>query len=43
MAAFQRRVNDALGDLMYKCVMPYVDDLIIMSETWEEHWNIFGW
>jgi hypothetical protein len=37
MPKFQRRVNEALGDLMYKCVMLCVDDLIIMLSTWEEH------
>jgi len=36
-AIFQNRVDRALGDLKWKCCMPYIDDIIIFSKTEEEH------
>jgi hypothetical protein len=36
-SAFQRAMDKVLGELKWKCVMCYVDDLIIYSETLEEH------
>jgi hypothetical protein len=34
---FQNRVDRALGDLKWKCCMPYIDDIIIYSKTIDEH------
>jgi hypothetical protein len=36
-ASFQRMMERILGPLRNKCVMVYVDDLIIYSDTWEQH------
>lgn len=36
-SAFQRAMDQVLGDLKWKSVMCYVDDLIIFSKTIEEH------
>lgn len=36
-SAFQRAMDQVLGELKWKCVMCYVDDLIIFSETLEDH------
>lgn len=36
-SAFQRAMDQVLGALKWKCVMCYVDDLIIYSNTLEEH------
>jgi len=34
---FQRAVNEALGKMLWKTAMPYVDDIIIFSDTFKEH------
>ena len=34
-ATFQRLMNMCLKDL--ECVEVYVDDIVILSDTWEEH------
>ncbi len=35
--AFQRKMDKVLGNLKWKSVMCYIDDLIIYSKTFEEH------
>jgi predicted aspartyl protease len=37
-SVFCRLVDTILGDIKYKYVFPYVDDLCIYSNTIEEHW-----
>lgn len=39
-SAFQRVMDRVLGELKWKCVMYYIDDLIIYSKTIEEHEHI---
>ena len=36
-ALFQRAVNETLGDMMWKSAMPYIDDIIIVSESFKQH------
>ena len=36
-AVFQRTMAHILKDLMWKCCMVYVDDIVVFSTTWEEH------
>jgi len=36
-AVFQRVMEDVLGDMLHKTAMVYIDDIIIFSETEEEH------
>ncbi|KAJ8519009.1 hypothetical protein ONZ45_g4010 [Pleurotus djamor] len=36
-AAFQRFMNDIFGDLIDKCVIVYLDDILIYSDSLEEH------
>lgn len=36
-ATFQRLMDSLLGDLLWKKVMVYLDDIIVFTETWEEH------
>jgi len=36
-ATFQRLMNTALGDILWKFVMDYIDDISVYSKTWEEH------
>ena len=36
-ATFQRLMDTLLGDLLYKTVMVYLDDIVIYTKTWEEH------
>ena len=36
-AIFQRAVYEVLGDMMWKNVMPYIDDVIIYSKSFKEH------
>ena len=36
-AIFQRAVNETLGEMMWKSAMPYIDDVIIFSKTFNEH------
>ena len=37
VAAFQRFINDILGDLLDKCIMVYLDDILIYSDNLKEH------
>ena len=36
-ATFQRLMDSLLGDMLWKTVMAYLDDIIVFTETWEEH------
>src|SRR5436189_3403049 len=36
-ATFQRLMNTALEDILWKFVMDYIDDISVYSKTWEEH------
>ena len=36
-AAFQRFMNDILGDLLDKCIVVYLDDILIYSNNLKEH------
>ena len=36
-ATFQRLMNTALGDILWKFVMDYIDDISVYSKTWEEY------
>ena len=36
-ATFQNQINDTLRDLLNKSVIGYLDDILIYSNTWEEH------
>ena len=38
-ATFQRFVENCLGDYHNKFAIPYLDDLLIFSNTFEEHLN----
>jgi len=36
-AVFNRTMNKALAGLLRKCCMVFVDDIVVYSETWEQH------
>ncbi len=36
-AAFQRFINDVLGDLLDVCTMGYIDDILVYSDSLELH------
>ena len=36
-AVFQRFMNDILGDLLDKCIMVYLDDILVYSNNLKEH------
>jgi len=36
-AAFQRFINDVLGDLLDQCTVAYIDDILIYSDSLAEH------
>jgi hypothetical protein len=36
-AAFQRQMDTVLGNMRFKFCIPYIDDIIIFSQTFEEH------
>ena len=36
-AAFQRQMDTVLGNMRFKFCIPYIDDIIIYSQTFEEH------
>src|SRR5260221_2459774 len=38
-AAFQRFINEVLGDLMDVCMVGYLDDILVYSDSLEDHWN----
>src|SRR5258708_1852071 len=39
LAAFQRFINEVLGDLMDVCMVGYLDDILVYSDSLEDHWN----
>ena len=40
-AAFQRFMNDIFGDLLNVCMLVYLDDILIYSDSEEEHiWHV---
>jgi len=36
-SAFQRFMTDIFSDLMYRGVIVFIDDILVYSETWEDH------
>ena len=36
-AVFNRTMNRALSGLLRKCCMVFVDDIIVYSDSWEQH------
>ncbi len=38
-AAFQRFINEVLGDLMDVCMVGYLDDILVYSDSLEDHRN----
>src|SRR5258707_14093251 len=38
-AAFQRFINEVLGDLMDVCTVGYLDDILVYSDSLEDHQN----
>ena len=39
--AFQRFMNDIFGDLLNVCMLVYLDDILIYSDSEEEHiWHV---
>lgn len=36
-AEFQRAMNETLGDLVFRCCLVYIDDIIIYSKSFGEH------
>ena len=34
---FQQLINTALGDILWKFVIDYIDDINVYSKTWKEH------
>jgi len=38
-AAFQRFINEVLGDLMDICTVGYLDDILVYSDSLEDHWD----
>src|SRR5258708_23221653 len=38
-AAFQRFINEVLGDMLDVCMVGYLDDILIYSDSLEDHWN----
>src|SRR5258708_22144038 len=38
-AAFQRFINEVLGDLMDVCTVGYLDDILVYSDSLEDHWH----
>ena len=41
-ATFQRLMNKALGPLLWRGVVVYLDDIIVHTETWEHHLELLG-
>ncbi len=39
LAAFQRFINEVLGDLMDVCTVGYLDDILVYSDSLEDHQN----
>ena len=46
-ATFQHVMNQTFQDLLYKCVMVYLDDILVFSDSVEQHladlWKVFEW
>ena len=38
-AAFQHFINDVLGNLLEVCAIGYLDDILVYSDSLEEHWG----
>ena len=38
-AAFQRFINEVLGDMLDVCTVGYLDDILIYLDSLEDHWN----
>src|SRR5258708_16992492 len=38
-ASFQRFINEVLGDLMDVCMVGYLDDILVYSDSLEDHQN----
>src|SRR6266481_3712979 len=38
-AAFQRFINEVLGDLMDICTVGYLDDILVYLDSLEDHWD----
>ena len=36
-AIFQKKVNEALGDMMWKRAIPYIDYIIIFNKSFKQH------
>ena len=36
-ANFQRLVNNILGELLFKCIVAYLDNILIYLDTFEEY------
>src|SRR5260221_10839991 len=39
LVAFQRFINEVLGDLMDVCMVGYLDDILVYSDSLEDHRN----
>src|SRR5258706_1514568 len=39
LVAFQRFINEVLGDLMDVCMVGYLDDILVYSDSLEDHQN----
>ncbi|SRR5258705_272592 len=37
--AFQRFINKVLGDMLDICMVGYLDDILVYSDSLEDHWN----
>ena len=37
LATFMSYINDLLRSFIGKCVIVYLDDILIFSRSWEEH------
>src|SRR5260370_23457352 len=38
-ASFQRFINEVLGEMMDVCMVGYLDDILIYSDSLENHWD----
>ena len=42
-ATFQRLINLTFQDLLYKCIMVYLDDILVFSKDVDEHLQHLRW